>query len=192
MSTNSLENNIQQDSKEQGEQIQRLLFRILPYWPLILIALTLGILGAKIYLKYQVPVYVANARLVLNDDSQQKSANLQEILKIENKSTTLETEREMQVISSTELLKKVAIKMQLNVSYTLQGRIKSSQYYDNVPFKLELENPESIQSYISGEAQITGNQVSFNAVLYPMDSFVMSDFGKIRWSINKEYKEKIN
>ena len=191
MAANSPDVNIEQDSKEQGEQIQRLLYRILPYWPLIAIALILGVLGANIYLKYQVSVYVAKARLVLNDDSQQKNANLQEILKIENKSVTQETEREMQVISSTELLRKVANKMQLNVSYTLEGRIKSSQYYDNIPFRLELENPELIQTTISGEAQIIENKVNFNGVLYPIDTFVRSSFGNIRWYINKDYKEKI-
>ena len=191
MSTNSLENNIQQDSKEQGEQIQRLVYRILPYWPLVAIALLLGIGGANIYLKYQVPVYIATARLVVNDDTQQKSANLQEIFRLESKSVTSETEREMQVITSSELLRKVAIKMQLNVLYIVKGRLKSSDYYSNIPFKLELEDPEAINNYFSGEAQIAGNQIRFNDVLYPLDTFVMSGFGKIRWSVNKDYVETI-
>ena len=191
MSTNSLENNIQQDSKEQGEQIQRLVYRILPYWPLVALALLLGIGGANIYLKYQVPVYIATARLVVNDDTQQKSANLQEIFKLESKSVTSETEREMQVITSSELLRKVAIKMQLNVLYIVKGRLKSSDYYDNIPFKLQLEDPEAINTYIEGEAQIAGNQIRFNDVLYPLDSLVMSGFGKIRWSVNKDYVETV-
>ena len=142
MTTNSPDTYTQQDSKDQGEQIQRLVYRILPYWPLVIIALAIGFLGTKIYLKYQVPVYQASTRLVVNDDSQQKSANLQEIFRLENKSNRAETEREMQVITSSELLRKVAVKMQLNVLYIGQGRIKSTQYYDNLPFKLELENPE--------------------------------------------------
>ena len=191
MSTNSLENNIQQDSKEQGEQIQRLVYRILPYWPLVAVALLLGIGGANIYLKYQVPVYIATARLVVNDDTQQKSANLQEIFKLESKSVTSETEREMQVITSSELLRKVAIKMQLNVLYIVKGRLKSSDYYGNIPFRLELEDPEAINNYFSGEAQIAGNQIRFNDVLYPLDTFVMSGFGKIRWSVNKDYVETV-
>jgi tyrosine-protein kinase Etk/Wzc len=182
----------QNDSKNQGEQIQRLVYRILPYWPLVIIALVIGFLGAKMYVKYQVSVYQAKARLVINDDSQQKSANLQEIFKLENESTTADIEREMQVITSSELLKKIVIKMQLNVLYIGEGRIKSTQYYHNVPFKLELENPELVQSNITGEAKIAGNKINFNGVLYPLDSLVASDFGKIRWCINKEYVPTID
>ena len=181
--------NEQQDSKERSEQIQRLVYRILPYWPLLIVALVTGFLGAKIYLKYQVPVYQASARLVVNDDSQQKSANLQEIFRLENKSNSAETEREMQVITSSELLKKVVINMQLNVSYVDKGRIRSSDLYNNVPFKLELDDPESIRFNVSGDAQLIGDKISFNGVLYPLDSLVAADFGNIRWHINKKYND---
>ena len=191
MATNSPDINTVQDSKEQGEQIQRLVYRILPYWPLVIIALTISIIATKIYLKYQVPVYAAGARMVINDDTQQKSANLQEIFKIENKSVTSETEREMQVMTSTELLKKVAIKMQLNVLYMGIGRIRSSQYYQNIPFTLELEDPELINTYTSGEAKISGNKINFNGILFPIDSLVTSTFGNIRWHLNKDYNEKV-
>ena len=181
--------NEQQNSKEQSEQIQRLVYRILPYWPLLIVALVTGFLGAKIYLKYQVPMYQSNARLVVNDDSQQKSANLQEIFRLENKSNSAETEREMQVITSSELLRKVAIKMQLNVSYIDKGRIRSSDLYNNVPFTLELDDPESIKFNVSEEAQLIGDKISFNGVLYPLDSLIATGFGNIRWHINKKYND---
>lgn len=193
MAMNSPENNIQLEGKEQGEQIQRFVYRILPYWPLVVLALVGGIVGANIYLRYQVAVYSASARLVVNDDTQQKTANLQEIFKIENKNVSSETEKEIQVISSTELLKKVASKMQLNVLYIGKGRLKSSEYYEeDLPFKLQLQDPDSINTYISGDAQIKGNQISFNEVLYPLDTFVMSNFGKIKWTINKGYANTSN
>jgi tyrosine-protein kinase Etk/Wzc len=192
MATNSPDIFTDQDSNEKGEQIQRLVYRILPYWPLVAIALAVGYLGAKIYLKYQVPIYEASARLVVNDDSQQKSANLQEIFRLENKSTSMETEREMQVITSSELLKRVAVKMQLNVSYIGKGRIRSSELYNNtVPFTLELDSPELIKTTTAGDAQLIGNKISFNGVSYPLDTMVAADFGNIRWHINKDFDNQM-
>ncbi|MDN3658912.1 polysaccharide biosynthesis tyrosine autokinase [Ferruginibacter paludis] len=177
------------NSKERGEQIQRLVYRILPYWPFVVILLVLGIVGANIYLRYQVPVYLASARMVVNDDSQQKSTNLQEIMRIEYKSNSAETEREMQVITSSELVKKVVIKLQLNILYIGKGRIKSTEFYNSLPFKLELENPEQIRNTTIGEAKMIGNKIEFNGILYPMDTLVPSPIGNIRWINNRQYTE---
>ena len=70
---------LQDESVDQKEQIQRLIYRILPFWPLIVLAAIAGFLCAKVYLRYQVPIYVVKARIVVNDETQ-KSANLNEIL----------------------------------------------------------------------------------------------------------------
>lgn len=185
MATNTQEYNSQEPAVDQGEQIQRLLYRILPFWPLIILTLALGIVGARVYLRYQVPIYAAKARVVVNDETQQKSANLQEIIKLDTRNLSSETEREMQVLSSRDLLTKLAVKLQLNIMYIQQGLVRTAQYYDeNLPFQLELQNPESIKSGFSGKADLVGNQVKFEGVLYPMDSFVASRIGVIKWVKN--------
>ena len=128
---------IQEQVVDQGEQIQRLLYRVLPFWPLIVLSVALGVVSARIYLRYQVSVYMAKARLVVNDETQQKSANLNEIIKLDTRNLSSETEREMQVLGSKDLLTKVAIKMQLNISYVQQGLVRTAQYYYvNLPFKM--------------------------------------------------------
>ena len=180
---------IQEQVVDQGEQIQRLLYRILPFWPLIVLALALGVVSARIYLRYQVPVYQAKARMVVNDETQQKSANLNEIIKFDTRNLSSETEREMQVLGSRDLLTKVAIKMQLNISYVQQGLVRTSQYYDvNLPFRLELEHPDSVKYSFSAEAELIGNQVRFDGMLYPLDSFAYSRVGNIRWIKNPNYR----
>ena len=143
---NQQEFGIQEQVVDQGEQIQRLLYRILPFWPLVVLALALGVVGARIYLRYQVPVYQAKARLVVNDETQQKSANLNEIIKLDTRNVSNETEREMQVLGSKDLLTQLAIKMQLNISYMQKGLVRTSQYYDaNLPFKMEMAHPDSVK-----------------------------------------------
>ncbi len=178
----------QENSLEKNQQLQYLLFRIFPFWPLIFLALALGTLGGYLFLRYATPVYQVKARLIVNDDSQQKSANLQEIIKLDTRNLSSESEREMEILRSTDLLKKVVSQLQLNVKYSQQGNIKSGQAFNYTPVILELEYPDSVRSGISGEVKINGNQIDFNGVLYPVDTMVESSFGNIRWHINKNYK----
>ncbi len=179
--------NNHEETSEENQRVQRLLFRILPYWPVVLIALILGTLWGYVYLRYQVPIYMANAKIVVNDDSQQKSANLQEIFQLDTRNLSVEAEREMEILGSRDLIGKLVSDLQLNVLYSQKGYLKSGQYFNNIPFKLELENPDSVQHGVSGEVAFVNDKISFKGVSYPLDTMVMSKFGKIRWHINKGY-----
>ena len=79
----------QEISLEESQRVQRLLLRILPFWPLVVLVLILGFLGGYIYLRYQVPLYVINAKLVVNDDSQEKSANVVDLFKLDTRNLSV-------------------------------------------------------------------------------------------------------
>ncbi|MEO9021808.1 MAG: polysaccharide biosynthesis tyrosine autokinase [Ginsengibacter sp.] len=174
------------DGLEHNQQLHKLLLRILPYWPLIILSILLGFLASRIYLRYATKTYAIKARVIVNDDSQQKTANLVEIMQLDTRNMSTETEKEMEILGSRELLGKLAEKLQLNIHYVYKGYIKSFQNFKNMPFSLELAHPDSIKNSVSGEVQITHNKILFNEVEYPVDSFIQSDFGKIKWHINRE------
>src|SRR5688500_5354785 len=116
----------QKPQVDDAQKVERMLFRILPYWPLVLTAVTLGWLAGYIYLRYQVPVYSVNAKLLVNDETQQKNTNLGDMVSMEYKDVSVETEREMQVLTSRDLLGRLIAKLQLNVLYTQEGLVKTS------------------------------------------------------------------
>ena len=72
-----------QDKIAQQIHVKRLFFRILPFWPLILFILIFCLGCAFLYLRYSTPIYEAQARVIVNDDSQEKSTNLLEAFKID-------------------------------------------------------------------------------------------------------------
>ena len=180
----------QEISLEESQRVQRLLLRILPFWPLVVLVLILGFLGGYIYLRYQVPLYVINAKLVVNDDSQEKSANVVDLFKLDTRNLSVDAEREMEILNSRDLLGKVVMALQLNVQYSQKGYVKSGQYFKNLPVKLILEKPESIISTISGEIEIVKDNIKFKGTLYPLNEFVDSKFGKIKWVLNTDYRKK--
>jgi capsular exopolysaccharide synthesis family protein len=178
----------QKPQVDDAQKVERLLFRILPYWPLVLIAVTLGWLGGYIYLRYQVPVYSVNAKLLVNDDTQQKNTNLGEMVSMEYKDVSVETEREMQVLTSRDLLGRLIAKLQLNVLYTQEGLVKTSEQFSNIPVKLVLESPDSIKASTFGEVEVVnGGRISFGGIVYPVDSMVTTEFGRVRFHINESY-----
>lgn len=177
----------QENSLEKNQQLQFFFFRIFPFWPLIFFALGMGIFGGYLTLRYATTIYQVRTRLIVNDDSQQKSANLQEIIKLDTRNLSAETEKEMEILRSTDLLKKVASLLQLNITYNGQGKIKTAQAFKNIPFKLELEYPDSITTSFGGEAKIIGKEISFNGELFPVDTFVNTVYGYLRWHINENF-----
>ena len=185
MASQITDNSNQEESLEESQRVQRLFTRIIPFWPILLLALLLGFLGGYVYLRYQVPVYDINAKLVVNDDSQEKGGNLIELFKLETRNLSLEAEREMAILNSRDLIGKVVSKLQLNVQYRQKGFVKSGQYFKNTPFKLYLQNPDSIKERISGEVQIINNKVSFRSILYVIDTFIESKFGRIKWEVTR-------
>jgi uncharacterized protein involved in exopolysaccharide biosynthesis len=131
------------DNLTEGQKILRLVYRVLPYWPLVVASILLGLLAAHIYIRYQVPRYSVDAKLLINDDEQQK-ANLNELVSLDTRDISEETEREIQVLTSRDLIGRLVSKLQLNVEYSQIGFVKTSQFFTNIPFTAELYNPDSI------------------------------------------------
>ncbi len=142
--TNS-EFNTQNDSLDNNHQLKRVLIRIIPFWPLAVLIITVFMAGAYLYLRYSTPVYEANARLIVNDDSQQKNANILEAFKIDTRNISNETERELEVLRSKDLLRKLVIQLQLNVQYSQKGFVRDGEFNYKLPIELKLENPDSIK-----------------------------------------------
>ncbi|MDO9376799.1 MAG: hypothetical protein Q7T76_20395, partial [Ferruginibacter sp.] len=188
MATNPSVLNLPDDSLEQKQQTRRIIFRILPYTPIIILGLCIGIFSSWVYLRYTARAYAAKARLIVNDDTQQKNSNLLDIMKLDTRDLSAETEREMQILRSRDLLSTLISKLQLNVQYEQKGFVISGQYFKNLPFQLQLLHPDSVETKLSGEVEIVNNKVRFHGQLYPVDTFVQSPVGKILWHINQDYK----
>ena len=99
---------IQQD----GNIVQQLLFRYLPYWPLFVVMLILGVAAAYLYIRYAVPVYQANASILIKDEK--KGVNDSKVVDQMNLfGSNKIVENEIEMIRSRGLLKNVVEKLNL-------------------------------------------------------------------------------
>ena len=155
MSNQKSQFNNQEESSEESQRVQHIFLRILPFWPFIILALLFAMVAAFIYLRYQPNLYVVKTKFIVNDESQQKNANLQEIFTLDTRNLSVETEREIEILGSRDLLGKLVSSLQLNVQYSKKGYIKSGQYFKNIPIVLELEKPDSIKYITTGEVNLS-------------------------------------
>jgi tyrosine-protein kinase Etk/Wzc len=99
-------NKVQQD----GNIINQLLFRYLPYWPLFVIMFALGIMAAYAYIRYKVPVYGITASILIKDEKKgtDESKVLEQLNLFSSKKIV---ENEIEIVQSRSLLKEVFIYM---------------------------------------------------------------------------------
>ncbi len=112
-------------------------------WVIFLFALSIGLV--LLYLRYTPPTYQANATLMLKAEktadilgfNQLLSANIDDLL------------REIEIVKSSLLLNRALSRMELDVSYYLEGRsgFVSTEVYQGAPFRVELKKVNDPEIY---------------------------------------------
>jgi capsular exopolysaccharide synthesis family protein len=139
------------DTNSEGPDTTQTLLRFLRYWPWILLCVVIGFAGAKLYLRYTVPIYTTSTQIKILDDSDDGGLDLSGM----SGSTTLfnmnkiNLANEMYIFQSKRLLEKVVDSMDLNTYYYSQGQIKSELLFEGqIPFKVHWEkNTQNTSSY---------------------------------------------
>jgi len=122
---NSIENN-------ESINLRDLLFKYIIHWKWFLLSLLLFVVGAKLYLRYSIPEYKTQSTLLIKrEDSGAMSelAAFQDLSMFSSNGRDLDDE--IEVLKSRTLIEKTIKEGKFNISYILEGRIKSSESYDN-------------------------------------------------------------
>ncbi|WP_221892456.1 GumC family protein [Winogradskyella flava] len=118
----------------------------LSYWKWILLCVVIAIMLGFIHLRYADYVYKANATIKIRDEEQsQKLPSLDDMQagglfsggadKIKD---------EIRVIKSREIAENIIKKLDLNIRYYSDGKIKEQEYYKNSPVKINFFESDSI------------------------------------------------
>lgn len=119
--------------EEREFDFKRFLFKYIKYWYVFVISIVLALFIAHFYNWYVKPLYRSSCRIIIKDDNANNSAqNLLKELKNENRVANIENE--IQILKSKTLLSKAIRQLELDVTYILQGTIKSTELYNKSPF----------------------------------------------------------
>lgn len=171
--------------------IQIFLYKYLPYWPLFVLLMIISLLMAYAYLQYATPIYEISANIMVKDEKKgADDAKLLEALNIY--SSTKIVENEIEVIQSKELIKKVINNLHLYAPIYEEVALISKSAYTTSPIIIELQKPGQLTEV--KDVDFTFNKkkqtVQIGDSTYPLDQWISSQFGKIRFSNNPELKNE--
>lgn len=195
-----------QTNKKTGNEMNIVSVAInwyLPYWPLFLILIALGLTGAWAYLKYfATPVYETYATIMVKDEKKgvDESGVLEalQIYPIKNI-----VENEIEVIHSRKLMEKVVEQLQLYAPVYEVGKIHTISAYTSSPVTITGRNPDelketgevdvhfSVNYFSSANAAVPNagvnekiKEVVIDNKLYPLNKWCSTPWGELKFEQN--------
>lgn len=121
-------------NKEEGFNFQEYLDSIIIYWKWILLCVIISFFCAFFYLRYSVPLYSASTSIMVRDD---RKGGLQSELSafsdLALPSVKSSVDNEIEILRSRTIVQKVVKKLNFNVTYLTEGRIKTIELYKDSP-----------------------------------------------------------
>jgi tyrosine-protein kinase Etk/Wzc len=184
-------------AREEKEEnlANKLVSKYLPYWPLFLLAIVLGMVAAIVYLRYYTtPIYEATATIIIKDEKKgNEDSKLMESLDLISSKKIVENE--IEVIQSRKLMYNVVKSLGLYAPVLEQGKIKVGSAYESSPVTIQAANPDSIKEFQRINLDYNNNtkEVILNKKYkYSLNQFVSTPFGLLKFSPNKNYDGSFN
>lgn len=173
--------------QREGNLFEFLSFRYLPYWPLFVVLMLIGGVGAWIYLKFTIPMYEAYATILVKDDKKGvNEAGVEEALNIFSSKKIVENE--IEVIQSKKLMKEVVTQLNLYAPVFEKGRFKSTSAYHTSPIIIEAKRPEDIATTEEVALSVSRGKVIVENKAYPLNVWVTTPYGDLKFTENPNKK----
>ncbi|MEO5892283.1 MAG: polysaccharide biosynthesis tyrosine autokinase [Ferruginibacter sp.] len=171
--------------------VKRLIFLYRPYWPLFVFLTVLFIGLAYLYLRIATPVYETTARILVKDEKKgvEESKTVESLDGFSGKKII---ENEIEVIKSPALMDEVVAKLHLYAPVFEEKSFKSVSAYTTSPVIMEIEDLENIKKVprIDFVFDDKNKKVIIGKNEYPLDEFVTSPYGKIKFLNNPHYQKE--
>lgn len=122
-----------QGTTNENIDVKELLLSILRNWYWIVLCVILAFLGARLFLRYSVPIYRASGKILIKDQEGNSSGGLTEeavLQEIGLFKSGNNINNEVEILKSRSLMQKVMDHLDLDVQYLGLGRLKDTEYYD--------------------------------------------------------------
>lgn len=186
-----MQQNLPKRPAKQGNLMNEVFFKFLPYWPLFIVAVVLSMAGAWFYLRTATPIYEASASIMLKDETKgaQDGATLNSLDRLSDKKII---ENELKILLSRSLMLDVVDRLHIYASYFEESELIPQPAYITTPVVLEAADPSSIRSIEKIEYSFNYNDstVIIGSHKYPINKFVTTDYGLIRFVKNKRFARR--
>lgn len=177
--------------KEEADDniMQQFVSKYVPYWPLFLLSMLVGIGLAYVYLRYTTPLYQATAIIIIKDEKKgnEESKLVESLDQISAKKIV---ENEIEIIQSRKVMENVVKAMALYAPVYEKGDVHDILAYTSFPVSVQALFPDSLgrtdKIYIKYDDKAK-EVILNNTSKYPVDSFVRTQYGILKFAPNENY-----
>ncbi len=175
----------------QEEEIKFDFFKqYIPYWPLFVILAIVSLFGAWVYLRYSIPVYQVNAKLLVKDEK--KGMNESEVLDALNLFGEKKiVENETDILKSWPLLESTVKDLKMYTSQWKRGKVKDLELYGkHAPLIVTAYNSDSIKSVgnIPFSFDLQKKNITIDKTTIPSGGVIVVNGQKFKVELNPIYK----
>lgn len=172
--------------KKETDLLQQVVFRYLPYWPLFLAAVIFALIIGFVYLRSKTPLYEVTASILVKDEKKGlDESKVVDALNLFGEKKIIENE--IEVIRSRSIIYQIVTHLDLYAPVEERSGFSYRSAYFTSPVRVELEKPEELPREVTRvKFRYYGKTrtVATKDAAYPLDQWVVSPWGKIRFSKN--------
>ena len=169
---------IRKPVKEENESssIVHYVFKLIPYWPLFLILMAVGIGCGWLYLQLATPMYETTAKILIKDDKKgAEDSKAFEALDIISPKKTIDNE--IEVIQSKDLIGTVVNDLNLFAPVYQESKFKDVLAYNNSPVIISSNDVESLKLAKKIYFTLQDSDIVINNNKYPLNKLVKTPYG---------------
>jgi capsular exopolysaccharide synthesis family protein len=149
---NEINTDIFSQNKFNDFTAKEYLFKYLSYWPLFLVSLIICVEAGRLYTKYATLKYRATALIMVNENKNTDTRTSADLVRNAINGEPVDNlDNELQLFKSISLIDRVVIKNEFNISYYRLGKVKNTDLYLDVPFRLipqNIKDSSSVQKIV--------------------------------------------
>ncbi len=184
-------------------RIKDILYVCLAKWQWFVLSLAVCLGGATVYLLRTVPVYTRTATILIKDDSNGNTAgaNMTSFGDLGLVTTTSNVANEIATLKSPDLMREVAARLALNMTYTVEGRFhKEIIYGKQLPVRVTLgglrdDESAEMQLHLNEDGTYTLSELTRNGATLGgkvngrLNETVASPYGKLTVETTPNYSK---
>lgn len=159
------------------------LMSLVPYWPLFVGLIGVFVLAGWLYLQVASPQYETHARILIKDEKK-GSEEAKALEQFDLLSPKKSVDNELEVIQSKTLITQVVYHYNLYAPIFKKGFFKDQPAYVTSPVLLMADSANGFRPVKKVQFTYANNKVSFNGTSYPMDQWVSTPYGRLRFYKN--------
>jgi tyrosine-protein kinase Etk/Wzc len=169
--------------KEQSANLlSQAIFKFIPYWPLFLVLVAMGIGTAWLYLRFATPLYETTATLLIKDEKK-GTVESKTIESLDQLSSKKIIENETEVIQSASLIGEVVKELHLYAPVYQKKQFKKISAFSTSPVQVRIESLDNIELVedINFKFNQSDSSIALNGKSFPLNTWIATTYGKVQF-----------